>query len=387
MILILTNTVEILEKKEKECELLLPNDNIFSLCLKLIKFLALCYLTGNSKIYEVYSLSYSEKDSIKPNYKVGFIDRYRLNSKLLLNLIIETVKIVSYYRINYKYSIICPLIKGYYMYKFAEEMGINNFNMWGYSYTLEVTAMVNILNSKGVNVRIYETVNFVERLNYVNSNEIIHTSFIQSDYAQKLNNDYGKIYHKHFCSYEDLENIFIKSNTLAMQKLVVYFCSGANQRMKIGSIYNSSYLNQLWMTEILNIELLSHFAKNNLDHQVVIMPHYARSIETEISAFADYENLICSENMRVGKIKDINEIKHDANLSLSIKSNTFWDSLYSGKKAMLLNPFPLDNFLESLPMNRFILCSKIDDVEQVAGEILKNLQLTNLKFFKSKFVI
>ena len=82
MILILTNTIEILEKKEKECELLLPNDNIFSLCLKLIKFLALCYLTGNSKIYEVYSLSYSEKDSIKPNYKVGFIDRYGLTKKL-----------------------------------------------------------------------------------------------------------------------------------------------------------------------------------------------------------------------------------------------------------------------------------------------------------------
>ena len=381
----LFDTLEKIEEKVKYCNLKLDNINIFQLYAKLIKFLGANIVFGRRGETEIYTLSYSISDSVKPNFNVGYIDRYRFTLKLLIKLIFQTRKIISHYP-GYKLCLLLPLIKAYYMSEFVKEIGCNNFKMWGYSFTLEITALLNILRHKGIVVELLETVNFVEILNYVNCSHITHNSYIQSAYAAKLNNSYGKINHRHIIEFKDIKRLFINPLPICQNRIIVYYCSGANQRKRIGSPYEDEYLERLWQAELLNLKLLGEFSINCSNCQVILLPHYARLIESEDSAQSDYNNIVLNTNINICKYNAIQKIKSEANLSLSIKSNTFWDALYSGHKAMLMNPFPIDDFLESPLMRKFIFSPKISEIQLVTSVILTNLEMSRSDFFSNNFL-
>lgn len=329
---------------------------------------------------EVISFSYTRKDSVKPNFSVCEIDLIMLGPfEFLKYITICSVFLCKFFSREKNFYIMLVLFKSLYMLM-ASVHRYNRLMFWGYSYTLEVKGLFLLAketNSFPQGTTLFESVSFVEPLNYVHADCIVHPSYIQSSYLDAINSESEQL---HYCLTNQISLLSKFDTELSENERVVigFFASGAKRRSEIGSMYRNEYLFLLEKSDIKTLCYLSDFVNNKSNYKLIIFPHYKRDIETLSSAQIQYSQYATDSKITVATPENFNSYYEKVRLSVSTKSNVFWDFIYAGRKALLLNPYPFDEFMANSDIKT--LC--IEDSDLLEHDELANIiEMSEREFY------
>lgn len=175
------------------------------------------------------------------------------------------------------------------------------------------------------------------------------------------------------CILEKAKQIQYKSQSIC------YYASGYYERIKVSS-HDPNFLKLAEKQERKIIRILSDICEENSWH-LVIAPHYTRNVENITNAKNYYYSILRKNKLDYTTVSENTEIATRYNLTVTYGSNAFFDSVFNGVKAVLVDgPEILSNQIGAPILSRFLLSSN-----DLRCSVIKSLLFqNNISFYEEK---
>ena len=206
-----------------------------------------------------------------------------------------------------------------------------------YSELPEIYGLSLLMNNSTTGFNYLELANFLTRGSAIQCNKFITLFDFIADYAKDCDFIKASKY-EHIISTQDIKNKSQSFSCVDRKSKVFYYTSGYYSRLIIGS-HAKQFLIDNMNREYTAIERLSYLT-NKLNTELILMPHYARNVES-VERANEYYSIFLDKYKNVKLSQDSSKyIQNDYDLSVTYGSNVFFDQLYLGRKSIIIDGVP-----------------------------------------------
>ncbi len=330
------------------------------------------------KSKKIYSLIISYLDNVNRYRFLEDYDRYRKYQKLDTNIFFFFLELLSFpkYIIQYiklksnvKNQIFDAYLRSTIIIEYTKKNNIGKVVFFGYDYSLVFLAATLILNKHNIETVQYCNSGYLG----VHNLEVANTIFFRTD----IQKEYAELKHNIFISKNIYSlNHFTKQVEINDTRIGVY-TSGFYARETFGK---EKYLKEGIKAEKLMLKVIKKYALINKHIDIVLFIHLHNNVENIEDAKIYYSDILALNNVRLQNINE-NSIENFGNYNLGITclSEIFFDRVERGYKAILLNPFFVEDFITNTKLSNITLYGESDKVLKQINYFTK---LSEFEYFK-----